>query len=363
MKLTYKKQKVIFLIKWFTDYFYRSIFHFLSENPNFEFIIITHEPDSDAPYRFKNSEGFTVIKFNQFSSYKDLLIYVINLEPDLLYNHGWNNKTYYKLAKHFYGKTPTIVGIDNPWESKTRQYVGLVYFRLFMRNVFSHAWVAGNSQFEFARRLGFSRNNILNDLYCANTSLFTKTYLSNIKKRQDSYPKKILFVGRYIEYKQPLLLAKVFTELNEENNTNGWCLEFIGAGPQLNALKEFESKTIIINNFVDPIDLPLKFNEAGVFCLPSKSEHWGLVVHEAAASGLPLLLSDTTFASDAFLINGFNGFTFDEKNRKELKSFLKKLFNMTDNSLFKMGNNSLVMSKRISHTSWSAYLKSVLVNQ
>ena len=109
--------------------------------------------------------------------------------------------------------------------------------------------------------------------------------------------------------------------------------------------------------------MPLKFNEAGVFCLPSKSEHWGLVVHEAAASGLPLLLSDTTFASDAFLINGFNGFTFDEKNRKELKSSLKKLFNMTDNSLFKMGNNSLVMSKRISHTSWSAYLKSVLVNQ
>jgi glycosyltransferase involved in cell wall biosynthesis len=55
-------------------------------------------------------------------------------------------------------------------------------------------------------------------------------------------------------------------------------------------------------------ELARRYVDADVFALLSRHETWGVVVNEAAASGLPLVLSDRVGAARDLLRNGENGF-------------------------------------------------------
>jgi glycosyltransferase involved in cell wall biosynthesis len=55
-------------------------------------------------------------------------------------------------------------------------------------------------------------------------------------------------------------------------------------------------------------DLARRYVGADVFALLSRHEPWGVVVNEAAASGLPLVLSDRVGAAYDLLRDGENGF-------------------------------------------------------
>ena len=55
-------------------------------------------------------------------------------------------------------------------------------------------------------------------------------------------------------------------------------------------------------------ELARRYVEADIFALVSRHEPWGVVVNEAAASGLPLVLSDRVGAARDLLRDGENGF-------------------------------------------------------
>jgi glycosyltransferase involved in cell wall biosynthesis len=44
--------------------------------------------------------------------------------------------------------------------------------------------------------------------------------------------------------------------------------------------------------FVQPIDQPAVYESAGVFILPSRHEHWGVVIAEAGYCGLPIICTE-----------------------------------------------------------------------
>jgi glycosyltransferase involved in cell wall biosynthesis len=55
-------------------------------------------------------------------------------------------------------------------------------------------------------------------------------------------------------------------------------------------------------------ELAQRYVDADIFALLSWHEPWGVVVNEAAASGLPLVLSDRVGAARDLLRHGENGF-------------------------------------------------------
>jgi glycosyltransferase involved in cell wall biosynthesis len=63
----------------------------------------------------------------------------------------------------------------------------------------------------------------------------------------------------------------------------------------------------IVTGGLNEDDLARRYVEADVFALLSRHEPWGVVVNEAAASGLPLVLSDRVGAARDLLRNGENG--------------------------------------------------------
>jgi len=63
-----------------------------------------------------------------------------------------------------------------------------------------------------------------------------------------------------------------------------------------------------ITGGVSEEELARRYVEADIFALLSRHEPWGVVVNEAAASGLPLVLSDRVGAAYDLLSDGENGF-------------------------------------------------------
>ena len=78
-------------------------------------------------------------------------------------------------------------------------------------------------------------------------------------------------------------------------------------------------------------ELPLYYAGAGAFIHASTTEQWGLVVNEAIASGLPVIVSDRCGCVPE-LVNG-NGFTFDPFDEQELAARLLEMAWLSDHDL------------------------------
>ena len=72
-------------------------------------------------------------------------------------------------------------------------------------------------------------------------------------------------------------------------------------------------------------ELAQRYVDADVFALLSRHETWGVVVNEAAASGLPLVLSDRVGAAYDLLQNGENGFLVPADDVEAAAAALRKL--------------------------------------
>jgi glycosyltransferase involved in cell wall biosynthesis len=64
----------------------------------------------------------------------------------------------------------------------------------------------------------------------------------------------------------------------------------------------------VVTGGLEEEELARRYVDADVFALLSRHEPWGVVVNEAAASGLPLVLSDRVGAAYDLLRDGENGF-------------------------------------------------------
>jgi len=118
-----------------------------------------------------------------------------------------------------------------------------------------------------------------------------------------------LFVARLIGAKDPktLLAAQA---LLEEKGRAPW-LVLVGTGAEAKSLREFAATRRLSRvRFLgsrEPEELPEIYAAADLFVLPSLHEPWGVVVNEAMAAGLPVVLTERVGAAADLLVDGANG--------------------------------------------------------
>ena len=66
--------------------------------------------------------------------------------------------------------------------------------------------------------------------------------------------------------------------------------------------------------------IPAWYARTACLILPSVSEPWGLVINEAMASGLPVIVSDRCGCADDLVEDGANGYIFSAKNADSLQN-------------------------------------------
>jgi glycosyltransferase involved in cell wall biosynthesis len=101
-----------------------------------------------------------------------------------------------------------------------------------------------------------------------------------------------------------------------------------GDGPEREAMIELAAELgvrLTILGHVAEAELARLYVDADVFALLSRQEPWGVAVNEAAASGLPLLLSERVGAATDLLAEGRNGFLVPAGGVPEAAAALKRL--------------------------------------
>jgi len=240
---------------------------------------------------------------------------------------------------------------DTHWNGSFKQRLATVISRFTLLNIFSHAWVPGQIQKQYVLNLGFKEKNIQTSFYSCDLDHFENIYQSQKTQKQTQFPKRFLYVGRYYEFKGINELWQAFTELQTEQ-PNEWELWCLGIGD----IEPISHPKIKHFGFVQPKDLATYTSQTGVFVLPSRFEPWGVVVHEFAASGFPLLLSSQVGAKEQFLQEGKNGFQFKAQDITDIKLTLKKIVNASEAELQAMSVHSNMLSKNISPVKWATNL-------
>jgi len=151
----------------------------------------------------------------------------------------------------------------------------------------------------------------------------------------------ILFVGRLVKVKGLFTLLQGFKEVRKTHNNAS--LLFVGDGVLKNLLKEFVAKEEIEDvHFAGSVpneELPRYYGISDIFVLPSLYEPWGVVVNEAMASALPIVLSDKVGSRGELLREGENGFTYPSKEYMKLARCILKILSEPD-ELKEMGQIS-----------------------
>lgn len=342
-----KTIKILYLYSELAEYFAACIRH-LEANENVEIHIVKWPVNSDAPFQFSFPDSVSVYDRERYSG-ADLLELAKSIDPDLIFCCGWMDREYIWVCKAFNGNIPVIGGMDNQWTGSAKQQIARVVSPFTIQRYFSHMFVAGSPQREYARKLGFADDKILEGYYSADVNLFNDIYEKNRRKKRENFPHRFLYAGRYSEEKGVRDLWSAFIELQEERSSD-WELWCCGTGrledekPDRKDIKHF--------GFLQPAELAEVASGAGVFLLPSHAEPWGVVVHEFAAAGFPLICSDKVGAASAFLEDGWNGFSFSSGSREELKRVMKKLMDTPDDQLFEMGERSVKLASAITPETW-----------
>ncbi len=308
-----------------------------------------------TPFRPKEGANISYYDSSNYSR-EQLLDFVYKSNPLILVVCGWANKKYNYIAKTIRSKLgiPVVSPIDSQYLGRLKQKIGFIISPIYIKPLFSHIWVPGVRQYHFARCLGYSCNDIIMNSLSGNTMLFSS---AQIEHKRFNYPKNILYVGRYNKVKGLSLLLKAWEDIEDKK---GWTLTLVGNGPLKDELEKYGAIRVL--DFQSQDNLVKLAEQSGAFILPSIYEPWALVLHEFAASGLPILCSKACGAQPHFVIDGYNGFTFKSNSADAIKNSIETFIELPESELVAMSKRSRELSNYVTPEKSAASLLSILKN-
>lgn len=203
-------------------------------------------------------------------------------------------------------------------------------------------------------------NAVDNDLFAAAAAQARKN--ADACRRELSLPDRyFLFVGRLIREKGVYELLSAYAKLDARLRER-FGLVFAGNGVCQRQLEldagRIAPGVVRFAGFVHREQLAAYYALAEMLIMPTYSDPWGLVVNEAMACGLPVILSDVAGCID-LVTDNWNGFLVPAKDGSALAAAMEKLASQPDLSM-KMGTNSLQRISQFSSEEWSSGVASAL---
>jgi 1,2-diacylglycerol 3-alpha-glucosyltransferase len=218
-------------------------------------------------------------------------------------------------------------------------------------SLFSAALVGGSPQVEYASALGVPRHRIFVGYDVVDNYHFIQgasAARNNAPKiRHDlGLPEHYLLACCRFEGKKNLFgLLEAYAAYADRAGREAWKLAVIGGGALSEQLLVARSRLglredVLFVGLKAYHELPIYYGLARAFVHASTSEPWGLVVNEAMAAGLPVLVSQRCGCARDLVEEGRNGFTFDPDNVEELSKLMLRLSSMPEGEREAMGRAS-----------------------
>lgn len=143
-------------------------------------------------------------------------------------------------------------------------------------------------------------------------------------------------VGRFVAKKDFVGLIDAFARFHAIPSRQSWSLILVGDGPERAAIEQKIAehglgRTIVLVGYADFLETARWLASATALVLPSRaSEQWGLVVNEAMATGLPVVVSDICGCAPDLVSEGQTGYTFPAGDRAALTHALQTVATLPD---------------------------------
>ena len=263
-----------------------------------------------------------------------------NLEKHLKFENinnililGWNNLYYLKAFYiAFKNKYKIIIRTETNLYSKSnilKRFFKKIFLKFFFKKISNFLYI-GKLNKEFYLNLKVPQKKLFPGFYFVDNNFF-KMRCSKKKMRKKLRIKEkkiILFVGKFIERKNPfefLYLAKLF---KYKKNVQ---FLMIGDGILKADCQRFiiknNLKNVLIKGFLNQKKLREYYWASDLLIVPSSYETWGLNINEAFASSIPVISTKNCGASSDLIVNGLTGYQYELGDLKNLSDKVNFILN------------------------------------
>jgi len=282
-----------------------------------------------------------------------------NCRPDAVAIPGWSDKgALAALRWCMETGTPSILMSESTALDESR-----VRWREWIKEriarLYSTALVGGQRHVDYLAELGMPRKQIFTGYDVVDNEHFrqkaveVRNQRSEVRQKYGLPENYLLGSARFIKKKNLPTLIRAYARYRQlaGNRDDGeritdnrpWDLVLLGDGPLRETLNS-QLSTLNLHGHVHLLgfkqydELPVYYALAKAFVHASTTEQWGLVVNEASASGLPVIVSSRCGCVPELVQD--NGFTFDPMNQQELASRLFEMASLSDDERERLGDAS-----------------------
>ena len=267
--------------------------------------------------------------------------------PDCVFIPGWS-RSYALAALRWCGARgiPGVVMSDTTEQDLLRSSWKEWLKRQIIANCAS-AFVGGSPHVDYLVKLGMPRDRVFqgydvvdNDYFFHNAQMARERAVQF--RAEFMLPEQyFLACSRFIEAKNLAVLIEAYSQYRTKflhsrwlkrylPGSAPWSFVLLGDGTQRSALEhligELRLKAFVsLPGFKQYAELPVYYGLANAFVHASTSEPWGLVVNEAMASGLPVLVSNRCGCVPDLVGNANSEFTFDPSDVEQIAQLMLRL--------------------------------------
>jgi 1,2-diacylglycerol 3-alpha-glucosyltransferase len=214
-------------------------------------------------------------------------------------------------------------------------------------SLFSAGLAGGQLQREYLITLGlphsrvFTGYDVVDNEYFATNAAHVRENQAPLRRELNLPEKYFLASARFVPKKNLRRLVEGFAFYRNLAGPNHWKLVLLGDGPLRQELVILRHKLglgndIVLPGFIQYRVLPAYYALGDVFVHASTTEQWGLVVNEAMATGLPVIVSNRCGCVPDLVAEGKNGFTFNPESVEDLGKLMVDVSRLSDRRLEEM---------------------------
>lgn len=256
-----------------------------------------------------------------------------SVQPDIIVIPGWGfpvSRAALRWCQD--NQKPAILMSESKHDDERR-----VWWKEFLKSwlyvrKFSAALVGADAHRHYLTQLGLPKSSIFlgydvvdND-YFATQAQVARQDPDDARQRQPAIPNRPYFltVTRFIPRKNVKRLLHAYAEYRQQQGgTEPWDLVLCGSGVEEPELRQIIAEQqlehcVHLPGFISYQAIADWYGLAHALIHPALQEQWGLVVNEAMAAGLPVLVSDCCGCYPELVRYGVNGFGFDPTDQEQL---------------------------------------------